>query len=70
MINEFVQVTDNSSEEKYLINLSDISFIREMKSENNDDYSVIKLKSKDKMVLQVKESFESFEEFFENLGEE
>lgn len=67
MINEFVQVTDKTTEDKYLINLSDISFIREVRGE---EFTVVKLKSKDKMVLQVKESFESFEEFFESLGEE
>jgi len=67
VINEFVQVTDRNSEDRYLINLSDISFIREIKGE---DYTVIKLKSKEKMILQVRESFESFEEFFEDLGDE
>jgi len=67
MLNEFVQVTDRTSDEKFLINLSDISFIREIKDE---EYTVVKLKSKDKMVLQVRESFESFEEFFNDLGEE
>jgi len=67
MLNEFVQVTDKNSEDRYLINLSDISFIREIKNEN---LTVIKLKSKEKIILQVRESFESFEEFFEDLGEE
>jgi len=67
MFNEFVQVTDKHTEDRYLINLNDISFIREIK---NEELTVIKLKSKDKMILQVKESFESFEEFFENMGEE
>jgi len=67
MLNEFVQMTDRTSDEKFLINLSDISFIREIKDE---EYTVVKLKSKDKMVLQVRESFESFEEFFNDLGEE
>jgi len=67
MINEFVQVTDNNSEEKYLINLSDISFIRE---KSDDDTSVVRLKSREKLFFHVKESFESFEEFFEELKED
>jgi len=47
MLNEFVQVTDKNSEDRYLINLSDISFIREIKNEN---LTVIKLKSKEKII--------------------
>ena len=64
MSNEFVQVTNFNSDERLLINLSDISFIRENK-ENN--CSVIKLKNKDTLFFQVKENFDSFEEFFENI---
>jgi hypothetical protein len=66
MLNEFVQVTDKDSDEKYLINLSDISFIRENKKDNT---SVISIKSKDKLFFHVHETFESFEEFFESLEE-
>ena len=66
MLNEFVQVTERDTGDRFFINLSDISFIREIKGEN---YSVIKLRSKDKMILQVREEFDSFEEFFDELNE-
>jgi len=66
MLNEFVQVTDKNSDERYLINLSDISFVRENKTDNS---SVISLKSKDKLFFHVHEDFESFEEFFNDISE-
>ena len=62
MFNEFVQVTDSSSKERFLVNLSDIAFIREKKEINE---TVISLKSRDKLYLQVKESFDSFVDFIE-----
>ena len=67
MLNEFVQVTEKKSSERFLINLSDISFIRENKE---DDDTVISFKSKEKLFLHVHESFESFEEFFEEQTSE
>ena len=54
----FIRVTDKITDERFLINLNDISFVREVKRE---DCCVIKLKSKDKLVLQVKESFDLIE---------
>jgi len=62
---EFIQVTDSNTCEKYLINLDDISFFREREGSSG---SIIKLKSEE-LTIQVKESFKSFEDFFEKLGE-
>ena len=62
MLNEFVQVTDKNSNERYFINLDDISFIRENKTDNS---TVLGIKSKEKLFFHVHESFDSFEEFFE-----
>lgn len=62
MFNEFVQVTEKKSSERYFVNLSDISFIRENKV---DMSTVIGFKSKEKLFLHVHENFESFEEFFD-----
>ncbi len=67
MLNEFVQVTETTTDERFLINLSDISYIREISESNG---SLVRLKSKEKTAIQVKESFESFEEFFEQLNSE
>lgn len=66
MLNEFVQVTDKRSNERYFVNLEDISFIRENKS---DDSTVLGMKSKEKLFFSVHESFNSFEEFFEENKE-
>lgn len=67
MLNEFVQVTDKQSNERYFVNLEDISFIRENKS---DDSTVLGMKSKEKLFFHVHESFNSFEEFFEENKED
>jgi len=67
MFNEFVRVTEKHSKEKFLINLSDISFIREKVDKGT---SILKLRSNEKLFLHVKESFESFESFFEELKED
>lgn len=62
MLNEFVLVTEKKSSERFFINLSDISFIRENKE---DEDTVISFKSKEKLFIHVHEGFESFVEFFE-----
>ena len=66
MLHEFVQVTDKRSNERYFVNLEDISFIRENKS---DDSTVLGMRSKEKLFFSVHESFNSFEEFFEENKE-
>ena len=62
MFNEFVQVTDCSSKERFLVNLSDIAFVRENKDTGE---SVISLKSSVNLYLHVKESFDSLIELVE-----
>ena len=63
MINEFVQVTEKNTNERVLINLRHIEYIREVNASASEDFSLIKLKDGR---VQVHETFESFEEFFEN----
>lgn len=67
MLNEFVQVSEKESGDRLFINLSDISFIRENKT---DDTSVLSIKNKEKLFFHVLESFDSFEEFFDQDFEE
>ena len=58
---EFIQVIEKKTEERFLINLEDISFIREVKE---DSTSIIRLKNKDRVFLHVLQSFDSLLELF------
>ena len=62
MINEFVQVTEKDTSERLLINLRHINYIKEIKTKSANDFSLIRVKDS---LIQVYETFESFEEFFE-----
>ena len=62
MINEFVQVTRKDTNERVLLNLRHINYIKEIKTDSGNNYSLISIH---KSFIQVHETFESFEEFFE-----
>jgi len=65
MFNEFVKVTERKTGERVFINLNALNFIREVKDDDND-YSVLRVKDN---FIQVRETFDSFEEFFDELKE-